>query len=56
MFYGTGKCIALSQKVRKAVVSFFLKLKKWKKHAVTAIPEQFDVETLPLKDIVKKMI
>ena len=33
-----------------------LKVKKWKKHAVTAIPEQFDLETLPLETIVKNMI
>lgn len=34
----------------------FLKVKKWKKHAVTAIPEQFDTKTLPLEIIVKNMI
>ena len=33
-----------------------LKVKKWKKHAATAIPEQFDLETLPLETIVKNMI
>ena len=34
----------------------FLKVKKWKKHAVTAIPEQFDLENLPLETVVKNMI
>lgn len=34
----------------------FLKVKKWKKHAITAIPEQFDTKTLPLEIIVKNMI
>lgn len=44
------------QKSLKKKLYRFLKVKKWKKHAVTAIPEQFDTKTLPLEIIVKNMI